>query len=219
MEEHLVTFSKTGRYYTSGPLTASYRNVFFVLHGYGQLASYFIRKFGYAELKDTLFVAPEGMHRFYLKDSKGRVGASWMTREARLDDINDYCAYLDQTFEEIHKKVQPWPGKTGLLGFSQGVATACRWLAHSSISFSCLISWAGAFPPDLDFETAIPKMNRIPVHMVLGTEDEFITEEDFAQHLAFLRDRGTLLQVSRFQGKHTIPREPLLRVLRAVAMN
>src|SRR5690554_3872961 len=43
------------------------------------------------------------MHRFYRKGTQGRVGASWMTKEARLDDIEDNHKYLDKLAEHLLK--------------------------------------------------------------------------------------------------------------------
>ena len=87
-----ITQNKTYRYQIlckgENPTTLIY-----VLHGYGQLAKYFIRKFNH--LENVIIVAPEGGHRFYLKDTSGRDGASWMTREARETDISDNIKYLN----------------------------------------------------------------------------------------------------------------------------
>ena len=35
-------------------------------------------------------MAPEGLSRFYLEGFSGKVGATWMTREDRLNDIDNY---------------------------------------------------------------------------------------------------------------------------------
>ena len=83
--EFQFTHPKTFRYHILNEGTNA-KKVLYVLHGYGQLAEFFVRKF--RELGDEyLIVAPEGMHRFYLQGSSGRVGASWMTKEDREQDI------------------------------------------------------------------------------------------------------------------------------------
>ncbi len=213
MSVQYLKFEKTGRFYVSGSLDQQYSNYCFVLHGYGQLASYFIEKFKRPEFKSTLFIAPEGMHRFYLKDSKGRVGASWMTKEDRLNDISDYCNFLDL----VYRKVIPQEGESqrvGLFAFSQGVATACRWLAHSDYPFAYMVNWAGAFPPDLDFEKALEKMRTLPLHMVAGTSDEYISEEKLAEHLSSIQKKGFQPELTRFDGGHQIPGETLVEVLK-----
>ncbi|MGB0175586.1 MAG: alpha/beta hydrolase [Owenweeksia sp.] len=217
MSVQYFKFQKTGRYYLSGSTDRKYRKVCFVLHGYGQLASYFIKKFQLPELEDTLFIAPEGMHRFYLPENKERVGASWMTKEDRLNDIADYCGFLDAVYTRVLNKMDK-PRSIGLLAFSQGVATACRWLANSAYHFDYMINWAGAFPPDLNFEKAVERMRNLPLQMVVGTKDQYITEEKLNEHLAFIRKKGFEPEVTRFEGGHTIPADTLVEVLKKVSL-
>lgn len=121
MPEHHVKVSRTARYFTIGECSEKTRNVWIVCHGYGQLASYFIRNFESLTTQgDTLIVAPEALSRFYLAGTGGRVGATWMTREDRLHEITDYLDYLDTLLLTIS---QPLPAdvKVFVLGFSQGV--------------------------------------------------------------------------------------------------
>ncbi len=213
MNVRYLKFEKTGRYYLSGSADRVYNKICFVLHGYGQLASYFIRKFQQPELENTLFVAPEGMHRFYLPENRNRVGASWMTKEDRLNDISDYCGFLDQVYAQIIDKTGT-PQSVGLLAFSQGVATACRWLANTGYHFDYMINWAGAFPPDLNFEKALERMHKLPLQMVMGTDDEYISEERLKEHLSFLQKKGFEPKLTRFEGGHTIPADTLVEVLK-----
>jgi predicted esterase len=211
MEPHYITIKKTARYYTSGPLHKKYKAVCFALHGYGQLAAYFNKKLQASELDSILFVVPEGLHRFYLQNSAGRVGASWMTKEDRLNDIEDYCLYLDQLRSHFKDQIEA-ANYVGILAFSQGVATGCRWLAHSAYKFDFLVNWAGAFPPDLNFEAALEKMRTIPVWLALGDADEYISEEQLQQHLKTLQEKGFSPQVKRYKGEHRIYIEPLVEI-------
>lgn len=214
-QPHYITIQKTARYYLSGPLSHSYKHVCFVLHGYGQLVPYFIRHFEELQREDTLFIAPEGLHRFYLNGSKGRVGASWMTKEDRLNDIDDYCHYLDQLYAHFQEKIDK-AETVGLFAFSQGVATACRWLTASENRFDYLINYAGAFPPDLDHKAAISRMKNLPVHLLVGDKDEYISEERFKGHLAELKDLGFEVQSQTFEGEHKLYRPVLLKLFSEV---
>lgn len=203
---------KTARYFLSADSNGKFSKICFALHGYGQLASFFCKKFDHPTLKDTLFICPEGLHRFYLKDSEGRVGSSWMTKEDRLVDISDYVRYLDQLFEEFRPLIKQ-TSMVGILGFSQGVATACRWLSYSKFQFDFLINWAGAFPPDLPFKNAIEKMADIPVYMVLGDKDEYIKVDKFQEHIESLKTKGFQPISREFEGNHSINIEVLGRLL------
>ncbi len=203
MESHHFEITKTARYFQSGPSSFKYRRLCFALHGYGQLPEYFLRPFMGESLKETLFIAPEGLHRFYLEGSKGRVGASWMTREDRLTDIRDYCQYLDQLFEHFEESIAA-AEEVGVLGFSQGVATACRWVANSAYNFNFLINYAGAFPPDLNHQNALPRLSQLRLYMAVGDKDEYINKEKFNQHIEEVKSRGYSPDTLIFEGKHKI---------------
>ena len=203
--EHQLTVSRTARYHQLGELSAMTRRVWFVAHGYGQLAAYFIRHFAPLTAADPhlVVVAPEGLSRFYLNGTGGRVGATWMTKEDRLAEIEDYVAYLNQLAATILPQAAPEVVVT-VLGFSQGAATVSRWLARANFRPARLILWAGAFPPDMDFTVASHLLRNLPVALVCGTEDEFITEADLQRQHEFLRQLGVEAELIRFAGTHTL---------------
>ena len=91
-----IETKKTARYFMSRPITNKTKQVWIVLHGYGMNAGIFLQKFEPLFSDQLVFVAPEALNRYYVKGSSGHVGASWMTKEERLDEINDYVNYLDK---------------------------------------------------------------------------------------------------------------------------
>src|SRR5205809_2907590 len=104
VHEHHLSVAKTARYFTLGERSGGVAQVWFVCHGYGQLAGRFLEKL--RVLDDgtgRLLVAPEGLSRFYLSESPAerRVGACWMTREDRLAEIDDYVQYLDAVYAAV----------------------------------------------------------------------------------------------------------------------
>src|SRR4051812_20505745 len=104
---HHIRVERTARYFTIGATDSAPKSIWFILHGYAQLAGVFIRFFGDLADDETLIVAPEALNRFYLLNpdqaaAKDRpVGATWMTREDRESEINDYVEYLDALYDEI----------------------------------------------------------------------------------------------------------------------
>lgn len=176
----------------------------FALHGYGQLVKYFIRKF--SSIENVTIVAPEGMHRFYLSGASGRVGASWMTKEAREDDIADNIRWLDQLHDQITK--QKKYKRTILLGFSQGGATAARWLELGKTQFDGLILWACVYPPDLQRNE---KSSGIPSFFVLGDKDEFYQGEAADDIIRFYRQAN--FEIVKYSGSHDIDQTTLKDIL------
>lgn len=204
-QEHHFPVTRTARYFQSGELSADTRQVWFVCHGYGQLAQYFIRHFAALTAADPTLVviAPEGLSRFYLQGTGGRVGATWMTREDRLTEIDDYVGYLNQLAASALAAV-PADVRVTVLGFSQGAATVSRWLARAAFRPARLVLWAGAFPPDIDFTVASHLLQNLPVTLVCGDADEFIKPEDVEKQREFLRRLGVEPDILGFTGKHTL---------------
>ena len=50
MQKHQIIVPKTAKYFTLGELNENTETVWFVIHGYGQLAEYFIKKFKVLEI-------------------------------------------------------------------------------------------------------------------------------------------------------------------------
>ena len=160
-----IKTSKTQRYFTHGDLKKATK-LLIVLHGYGQLAEHFIRKFH--QLPENYYiVAPEAMHHFYLNGSSGRVGASWMTKENRINNITDNNEYLNNLVDFLQTENEF--SELLVLGFSQGGATAARWNAQRK-DIDQLILWASIFPPDLEESSFSNSKNGT---FVIGKQDEF----------------------------------------------
>ena len=146
--EHRISFEFNARYETIGEINDSVEHLWFVCHGHGQLAKYFIKKFECLNDGKHVIVAPEGLFRYYLQGFNGRVGATWMTKEDRVSDIENYLVYLTEVFKQTRKQL-PKKIIVTLLGFSQGAATISRFATQTDVEFDQLILWAGIFPPDL----------------------------------------------------------------------
>ena len=63
---HTIVVPRTARYYTLGPTHGFPRELWFVCHGFGQLAGRFIRQFASLDDGTRLIVAPEALSRYYL---------------------------------------------------------------------------------------------------------------------------------------------------------
>ena len=210
--EHHLTISKTARYCTLGdPARAS--QVWFVLHGYGQLVPYFIRHFAPLDDGNRFIVAPEGLSRFYLERTswqsagQARVGATWMTREAREADIADNVAYLDRLYQQVFETARR-DARVVVLGFSQGVATACRWLALGAARADTLVLWAGPLPPDLGRDAAA-RLTAMKIIRVVGDNDEMASAEAVTAENALAERLGIAATLVRFAGGHEIDAETL----------
>jgi predicted esterase len=202
------------RIVTLGNESNPIKKVWMVLHGYGQLATYFARKFEAINDGNTLIVAPEGMNRFYLNGFSGRVGATWMTKEDRLTDIENNHHYLSEVFSHFKNKYPD--AEFGVLAFSQGAATAVRWFCHSQPPIKQLIVWSGSFPEDLNWFEDVEKLNRVPLTFVLGNNDEFISESQLQHQSQQLKDKGLHFNIIRFEGAHDLQEKTLVALHRSL---
>ncbi|HLB36787.1 MAG TPA: hypothetical protein VJL31_09485 [Gemmatimonadales bacterium] len=212
--EHHIPVGRTARYYTLGPTGAAVREAWLVCHGYGQLARYFLRRFAPLDDGTRLIVAPEGLSRFYLSDpggshAKARVGATWMTREDRLHEIQDYVACLDAVWERVVAGMPGGDVRLVALGFSQGVATACRWAALGTSSVDALILWAERVPPDLDLAAAAERLRRMRITLVAGAADPALPAGAPVEERDRLAGHGIPSEIVTFPGGHELDADTL----------
>ncbi len=209
MKEHFITTNYTARYYTLGERTVDPKQeVWIVLHGYGQLAQYFIRKFEPLLQDNTWVVAPEGQSLFYLQGTEGRVGASWMTREFRQQAIENYSVYLQTLYQNLGLQNK----RVVLFSFSQGGATLLRWVVEQQPTFYKIIVWAGGFPPEVDPVASRKIFTGKILYYVYGNQDQYITAERIADQEILFERFGFHPQIVRYAGGHTIDPSVLRQV-------
>jgi predicted esterase len=207
-----ISVKKTARYFVLGESSAQIDSVWFVLHGYSQLAEDFIKFFEAAKNENVLIVAPEALNRFYVKGFSGKVGAAWMTKEDRENEIKDYVNYLDSVYDEVIKYGQLSKTKITVLGFSQGTETACRWISKGKSNADRLILWGGRIPPDVDLESSKEIFNSIELTIVVGNKDEFVSAEQIEKEEERLKKNNIKYSLITFDGVHALKREILLRL-------
>jgi len=211
LQAHKIIIPKTAHYYTLGEPGKHIRQLWLVCHGYGQLASTFIYKFEEIMDEETLVIAPEGLSRFYWKGLTGDVVASWMTKHDRLEEIADYSNYLqtlyNQFVPQLSENVQ-----INLLGFSQGVATQCRWILNKKPNFHNLILWAGLLPEDLDYRPLEAYFASKQLYFVYGTADPLVKDEYLQWQADFAKAQKLTYQLLTYDGKHTVDRSTLRKL-------
>ncbi|MFB0948366.1 MAG: putative esterase [Oceanospirillaceae bacterium] len=174
--EHLLKVERTARYRTLGELSPKTKTIWFALHGYGQLAKFFIRKFNGIVDDETFIVAPEGISRFYLDNKYDRIGASWITREHRDLEADEYIEFLNLVYNKITQDTDIQNITINVLGFSQGCATACRWLNDGHVSCEKLVLWAGFFTNGITDMISPEKLKETDTYYIYGEQDEFLVK-------------------------------------------
>jgi predicted esterase len=212
--EHHIEIPRTARYFTLGD-EEDPTEVWVVLHGYGQLAGRFAERFQpLLESGRRLVVAPEGLSRFYVEGKGGpdsRVGASWMTREDRLAEIDDYLRFLDAVHDDVLARLPRGRVRLTALGYSQGAATAARWALRGRARVDRLVLWAGLLPPDVEPGAAADRLNALDLAVIAGESDEWVMAGLPIMEAA-LEEAGVRYRLIKFPGGHQLDESTLRSV-------
>jgi predicted esterase len=94
-------------------------------------------------------------------------------------------------------------------GFSQGTATACRWIAFGHRPAQRLMLWSGLVPPDLPLDRYGPALRAAGLEMAFGNRDNYIPTAEVDREQARLAAAGLTPHFHRFDGGHRVDRATL----------
>lgn len=204
--QHHIQVTKTARFFTLGQLGPQTKEVWLVMHGYAQLAAGFIQDFEVLNSGKRFIVAPEGLNKFYARGFGGKPVATWMTSEDREAEIADYINYLTVLYQSLDIPPQV---KVVVLGFSQGVATASRFIHHTQQKIDAFVIYAGEIASEL-VEPLSNKIKSLPITYITGTNDPFITPEKHQKVYELMHQLNA--KIIEFDGGHEIKQEVLFRL-------
>jgi len=205
-EEKEITYTTRNSYSTLNTLTERTKNVWFVCHGMGYLSRYFLRYFKHLNAEENYFIAPQAPSKYYIQP-KMHVGANWLTRDNTESGMQNLLNYFDAVFEAENI---PEDINLIVLGYSQGVSVAMRYLAKRQLQCSQLVLHSGGIPKELtakDFQylDEIPACAGMKVKLIYGTEDEYLDAERIAQESQRAEELfGEKLTILPFEGKHVV---------------
>ena len=133
-----------------------------------------------------------------------------MTREDRDVEIEDYVRYLDLLAVRVLAAVPVQP-RISIHAFSQGAATACRWVAFGNVRPSRLVLWGNGVPPDLPLDRYGADLTKAGLELAIGTRDKYISAADVDREQARLAAAGLTPEIHRFDGGHRVNPELLKR--------
>jgi predicted esterase len=209
IERH-IQVRRSARYFVVGEPGDTTTELWIALHGYGQLAEPFARALAPLSSASRVIVAPEALNRFYLDEPAKRhgpespVGAGWMTREDRLNEIDDYVHSLDAVANDVRQHIHNSDLRIVILGFSQGVATACRWAALGTTRPNRVILWGGAIAADLPTDRGDQLWYGASVVMVTGRQDTVTPAKFMLKERRTLMDRGLSVDLVEYDGGHSL---------------
>lgn len=208
MIEKKLTYTITNTYSTLNQWTPRTKNVWVVFHGIGYLSRYFLKHFKSLDPEENYIIAPQAQSKYYLNNEYRHVGASWLTKENTEAEIENVLMYLDEVYKA--EKLHDAPNLI-LLGYSQGVSVATRWVARRKITPAQLLIHSGKIPAELqppDFQ----HLEETQVNLIYGKNDDFLNEEILQKEekhaRTLFRDQ---VEIHPFEGGHEVNEQLILK--------
>lgn len=200
-EEKEIDYQTKNSYSTLNTLTEDTKTVWFVCHGMGYLSRYFLKYFKGLNAEENYIIAPQAPSKYYIQP-KMHVGANWLTRDETKVGMQNILNYFDAIFET---EAIPQDKNLIILGYSQGVSVAMRYMVFRKLQCSQLILHSGGIPKEIiatDFEYLNSSTS---IKLIYGTSDEYLNEERIKSE----SDRaielfGSKVQFLPFDGTHVV---------------
>ena len=205
--EKEISYKSTNTYATLNGLTDKTQNVWFVCHGIGYLSKYFLNYFKELDTVKNYIIAPQAPSKYYLGSKYKHVGASWLTKENTVKEIKNVMRYFDAVLEN-----EKLPNNINLivLGYSQGVSVATRYVASRQLKCSQLVLMSGSIPKELESHDFKFLKGKTKVSLVYGTQDEYLNKEIMIyEKQRFYELFGDNTKIIPFEGKHEVKKEVL----------
>ena len=185
-------------------------SLWLLFHGYAESAP------GFFENCQPLLVAsglpglaPEGASRFYSRSGAGDVVASWMTKVERHSEITEYLRFIDGLVDRYLPDQQ---SSLRILGFSQGVATALRFAAHTDRPITDLVLWSAGFASDELAEIGDHLRSTGRITLVTGENDRLVPKKTVDRLADDLVSLGIVPTILNHAGRHELDEELLVRI-------
>lgn len=208
--EKEISYSINNSYSTLNERTHLTKNVWFVCHGMGYLSRYFIKYFSQLDPTENYIVAVQAPSKYYLAPKFKHVGASWLTKENTLTETENIMNYFDAVFDKEHIMDAK---NLIVLGYSQGVSVAMRYVAKRQIHCTQLVLHSGGIPNELEPEHF--KFFRGKAKLIYGTQDEYLDENRIRLELSKVNKLfRNNVEIISFEGTHQVNTELITKLIK-----
>ena len=175
--EQRVSYNASNTYSVLNEITEQTETIWMLFHGMGYLSRYFIRQFEPLNKDKNHFIALQAPSKYYQGKDFRIVGASWLTKEDTEAEIENVLRYSQSVYNDaILPALSIAPkARVHILGFSQGVSIASRFVAHNKPKCDHLILHSGGIPKELTPKHF--KSFNARTSLIYGTQDEYLTQQ------------------------------------------
>ena len=204
--EKEVVYQNANTYSVLNEKTTETKNTWMVFHGLGYLSRFFIKSFEHLDPKENYIIAPQAPSKYYQDNTYTYVGASWLTKENTAFETKNIVNYVNAIADA--ENILNQDKRLIIMGFSQGVSVALRWIAKAKVVCNTIVIHSGGIPKELTPEdfAFLPKDTQ--VYLLYGLKDPYITQE----RAVYEKERaemlfGNRLNIVLFDGDHELNKE------------
>ncbi len=205
-----AAYQSVNTYDTLNELTHTTKNVWLVFHGIGYLSRYFIKLFEKLNPEENYCIAPQAPSKYYKGEDYRRVGASWLTKENTPIETENILNYIDALIE-----AEDIPNHINLivLGYSQGVSIATRWVARRKIKCEALVMISGGFPKELDNKDFTFLNDYTKITHIVGEKDPYFEIEKVEAEKIRVKKILPQIEFRIHTGGHELDPKTLVNIL------
>ena len=204
--ENEVSYQATNSYSTLNNLSSTTKNVWVVCHGIGYLSRYFLKYFDILKSDENYVIALQAPSKYYIGTNYKHVGASWLTKENTQKETQNVMRYFDAVL-----KREKIPNDINLivLGYSQGVSIASRYVARKKLNCNHLVLLSGRIPRELEPQNFNFLTKETKISLIYGDQDEYLNEKMMIEERRLFHDLfgHTNASIICFEGKHEVKKD------------
>lgn len=177
------------------------------VHGYGAHKRYMMREARMIAPEGFAIASVEAPHQHFRKTDDGyRVGFGWLTDHRPEDSVALHHRFLLDLIDRLSEEGAADPSRVYLYGFSQACALNFRFALTYPESVRAVIGVCGGIPGDLE-TSPLYKPYDGQVLYLYGDDDEWYTNEQFADYSERLRKRIPNTTTRQYRAGHEITEE------------
>jgi len=183
------------------------RPLLIAVHGYGAHKRYMMREARAVVPEGWVIASVQGPHQHFRPTEDGyRVGFGWLTDLYSAESVALHHKFLLDVIARLDGEGTIDTSRVFLYGFSQACALNFRFAFTFPEVPAGIIGVCGGIPGDLDTSELYKPFNA-PVFYLHGNDDEFYTQERFAEFDEKLRQRLPNYRSKQYKAKHEITEE------------